>query len=1066
MTDGKHELLRRLFDRAMELPPPARAAFLDAECAKDPALRQRLAVMLAAVEGDRFLAEPTSDSSPAAVAATPPNATLREGPGTRIGPYKLLQQIGEGGFGVVFLAEQETPVVRKVALKVIKLGMDTNQVVARFEQERQALAMMDHPNIARVLDAGATETGRPYFVMELCKGAPIVEYCDENSLSIDERIELLAQVCHAVQHAHGKGIVHRDLKPSNILVGTQDGRPHAKVIDFGIAKATSQKLTDRTLFTEHQQVIGTFQYMSPEQAEGSLDIDTRTDVYSLGVLLYELLTGTTPFDKKTLQNAMFGEIQRMIREVEPPKPSTRLSSSHDTLAGIAARRRVEPKRLGGLVRGELDWIVMKALEKDRARRYETANSLAMDLRRHLAGDDVLAAPPSAGYRLRKLVRRHRGLVAALAAVTMTLVLGVVAFAWQAAVARDERDNARTAWQAEAEQRALVEEQRILAKARGDEFEKVAEFQAAMLEQLDPTAAGKKLFTDVMARYETALQKGQVPAEERAALVAAFRDQWSKVNATDTAKALLDEALLRPSVHAIEEQFAEYPGVAAKLQHRLASVYRDIGTFEAAVPLLQNALAIRRRDYGEEHSVTLSSLSDLGLALWNLGRQQEAEPIYREALEKCRRALGEDDPQTCTVRNNLAVLLSNVGRAAEAEPLAQQVLATRRRTLGDDHPETLTAMSNLALALEHLGRTAEAESLYRDALAQRRRVLGDDDPATLVTINNLGLLLKDRNELAEAETLLREAAETRRRVLGEDHPERLVPLNNLTLVLQAQGKFAAAETCSRDVLQARERLLGKDHPATLTARNNLATVLMSLERYADAEALLRDVVATQRRALGPRHPSTLSAVNNLGMALQNQQKLAEAEPLQREVLDGLLETAGPDHPNTIHSHTNLGSLLQKQGKTNEAESLFRSAMTNARRVLGAGHPTDLSATGSLARLLFAEGRFAEVVTIVEPVVVSFRKAEGERAAASLARVLVLLGRAKGRAAKVAAEFVAAEAVLVEAEGMLVGIPGQKPTDRGECVQALVDLCVAWDAVEPGKGHAERAAAWRAKLDGAK
>ncbi|MCA9280352.1 MAG: protein kinase [Phycisphaeraceae bacterium] len=348
-----------------------------------------------------------------------------EGPGSRIGVYKLLQQIGEGGFGSVYMAEQEKPVKRRVALKIIKLGMDTKQVIARFEQERQALAILDHPNIAKVFDAGATETGRPYFAMELCTGEPIDEYCDRNKLSIAERLELFAQVCAAVQHAHTKGLIHRDLKPSNVLVSTQDGKPLAKVIDFGIAKATSSKLTERTLFTEHKQLIGTPEYMSPEQAEGSLDIDTRSDVYSLGVLLYALLTGTTPFNSRDLRSAAYAEIQRVIREVDPPKPSTRLTQSSETLADIANHRKIEPSRLSAMIRGELDWIVMRALEKDRTRRYESASDFAADIRRYLSGEAVEAAPPSTTYRVRTFIRRNKGIVAAGALVSAVLVLGTI-----------------------------------------------------------------------------------------------------------------------------------------------------------------------------------------------------------------------------------------------------------------------------------------------------------------------------------------------------------------------------------------------------------------------------------------------------------------------------------------------------------------------------------------------------------------------------------------------------------------------------------------------------------------
>ena len=436
--------VQEIFEYVIDIDGAERARYLASACGDDAALRAEVEGLLRAHEGAaKFLASPTAEgglaskSASAATIAAPP----LEGPGTRIGPYKILQAIGEGGFGSVFMAAQEKPVSRKVALKIIKLGMDTRQVVARFEQERQALAMMDHPNIAKVLDAGATETGRPFFVMELVKGDPIVEYADKNNLSIEDRLELVAQVCSAVQHAHTKGIIHRDIKPSNILVSTQDGRPHTKVIDFGIGKATASKLTDKTLFTEHKSLIGTPEYMSPEQAGGNLDIDTRTDVYSLGVLLYELLTGTTPFSGKELRSAAYAEIQRIIREVDPPKPSTRISHNTDTIDSVAARRHTEPRRLGTLVRGELDWIVMKALEKDRQRRYETASGLMMDIKRYLSDEAVLAAPPSHAYRFKKFVTRNKGAVLAGGAVAATLILGLAGTAWQARVANGQRDAA-------------------------------------------------------------------------------------------------------------------------------------------------------------------------------------------------------------------------------------------------------------------------------------------------------------------------------------------------------------------------------------------------------------------------------------------------------------------------------------------------------------------------------------------------------------------------------------------------------------------------------------------------
>ncbi len=416
--------------------------------------------------------DPTLDSAGGEAPTLEPGfAPVTEGPGSSIGPYRILETIGEGGFGTVFLAEQRTPVRRQVALKIIKLGMDTGQVVARFEQERQALAILDHPNIAKVLDAGATETGRPYFVMERCAGEPIDAFCDRHRLSIPDRLALFGQVCAAIQHAHTKGIIHRDVKPSNILVSAAGDTPLVKVIDFGIAKATSSRLTERTLFTEHRQLIGTPEYMSPEQAEGSPDIDTRTDVYALGVLLYEMLTGAPPIDARTLRQAAFEEIQRIIREVDPPRPSTRLSGDAASLTEVAGRRGTEPRRLGLLIRGDLDWIVMKALEKDRSRRYDSVAGFAADVRRFLAGEAVEAAPPSTSYRLRKLVRRHRVAVTAGAAVAAALLVGIAGFAWQADVARGERDEANAARLAEAAQRKLAEEQRERAeaqRARADE----------------------------------------------------------------------------------------------------------------------------------------------------------------------------------------------------------------------------------------------------------------------------------------------------------------------------------------------------------------------------------------------------------------------------------------------------------------------------------------------------------------------------------------------------------------------------------------------------------------------
>jgi len=897
------ERVQNLLAGASELPPEQRAAYLDAACRGDAALRAEVESLLRSLDdAGKFLANPTvnvypdsrsAESATNLQSAATVAAQRHEGPGTRIGPYKLLQLIGEGGFGTVFMAEQEKPVSRKVALKIIKLGMDTRQVVARFEQERQALAMMDHPNIARVLDAGATETGRPFFVMELVKGDPIVDYCDKNNLSIVDRLELFAQVCNAVQHAHTKGIIHRDIKPSNILVSTQDGRPNAKVIDFGIAKATANRLTEKTLFTEHRALIGTPEYMSPEQAEGSMDIDTRTDVYSLGVLLYELLTGTTPFSGKELRSAAYAELQRIIREVEPPKPSTRISQNTDTIAGVAAKRHTEPKRLGTIVRGELDWIVMKALEKDRQRRYETASGLAMDIRRYLAGEAVVAAPPSAAYRFRKFIRRNRVMATTGSAVAAALLIGVVAFAWQAKVARNQRDLAVQARTAEAEQRQLADAARTEAQA-----------QESKAKEKETEASKQAAIAEAVAKFQTDMLAAADPNE-------LLGDKVTVVQAMEAAIKKLDKGSLKDQ------------------------------------PLVEAGVR-----------------SAIGNTLTGLARFDDAEPNLRKALAICRAALPAGDVGVAVSLNNLGRLLLYQNKLAEAETLLREALGIDRAALADGHPDIANHLSSLGKILMAQKKPAEAEPLMRDALAIYRAALPAGHPDIGTALNNLASILTAQNRPVEAEPLLRETLEIQRAALPAGHPEIAAALNNLGSIVKALNKPAEAELLLRETLEVNRATLPAGHPGIATALNNLGSILMAQNKHAEAESLLREALAIRRAALPAGHPGIAICLNNLAHLLKARNMLAEAETLLREALEIARATLPANDVGISTCLSDLAGLYWEQGKLDMSVPLFEEALKVSEAALGRQHPSTLASMANLGVNYRDAGRLAEAIPLLE------------------------------------------------------------------------------------------------------
>jgi len=576
---------------------------------------------------------------------------------TIAGKYKLLEDLGEGGMGIVFMAEQTEPLRRRVALKIIKLGMDTKQVVARFEAERQALAVMDHPNIAKVYDGGATETGRPYFVMELIRGLPSTEYCDKQKLPTRERLKLFIQLCQAVQYAHQKGLIHRDLKPSNVLVTVQDGNPVPKIIDFGIAKATDHRLTQRTLFTEQGQLIGTPEYMSPEQAEMSgLDVDTRTDIYSLGVMLYELLAGVLPFDPKSLREAGFGEIQRFIRETDPQKASTRFSGLGDTQTSIAENRKTDSNTLQRQLKGDLDWITLKAMAKDRTQRYASASELATDIERHLKYEPILASPPSTIYRLRKYIMRHKMGVIAAALVIIAVLIGITGTTIGLIRAR------------KAEQ---------VAKDEAAKAKTINEFLQETLGSANPIEGSSRDIT-VLEALKTATEK-------------------------------------------IQEDFAEQPEVEAELNHTIGVTYLRLGHYEEAERLLRSSLKMWQDLHGPDPPILAEPLTSLGVLRHERGDYKEAESLYRKALEiKRKQHRGDENEAVMAILSNLAILLQDKGDFAAAEPLFRKILEIDRKLWGKEHLYVAVDLNNLGNILRDKGDYESSEPLLREAVGILRK----------------------------------------------------------------------------------------------------------------------------------------------------------------------------------------------------------------------------------------------------------------------------------------------------------------------------------------------------------
>ena len=859
--------------------------------------------------------EPEGAPQPASTVMGTVSLDLGKRFGQLIGRYKVVRVLGEGGMGTVFLAEQDKP-TRLVALKVIRPGVASANLLRRFEHEAQVLGRLQHPGIAQIYEAGTADTGegaQPYFVMEYVRGRSLVEYAQGSQLGTRQRLELLAKICDAVQHAHQKGIIHRDLKPGNILV-TEEGQP--KILDFGVARATDADIQATTIHTDVGQLVGTIPYMSPEQAGGDVtELDTRSDVYALGVLGYELLAGRLPYE---LKNKMIHEAVRVIREDDP----TPLSS------------------IDRVFRGDVETIIAKALQKERTRRYQSASDLGSDIRRYLSDQPIVARPASVGYQLRMFTKRNKALVAGVAAVFVVLLGGIVTTSLALARESEQRSlaeqreqqaqDARTEAQRQteiaqaAEQQAqdnltvAEEREKETAEAR-DQLELVVDFQSSMLRGIDAEQMGLVTFRHIRESIASRLQMQGKVQREVDAEIDKFWAYQRLVDETQLAHAVLDEIILTRAIETIEKDFADQPVVRAALQQSVAATYREIGLYKPAVSLQETALSILREALSEEDPDTLDAMSNLAVLYRSQGRYDEAEPLSLKTLEIKKRVLGQEDPSTLGSMNNLAILYFGQGRSDEAEQLYFKTLQIRKRVLGEEHLDTLSSMNNLALVYLNQGRYDEAEPLCLQTLEIQKRLLGEEHRSTLNSMDNLAILYRNQGHYGEAEPLHLQTLEIRMRVLGEEHPDTLITMDNLAALYFVQGRYDEAEPLFVTALEISKRVLSEEHPDTLDSMNNLALLYMNQGWFTRAEPLYIKTLEIRNRVLGEEHPRTLVSINNLAELYHSQARYEEAANLFAQALAGARE-AWPA------SHWMTGAILGYYGKTLTALQRYEEAET--------------------------------------------------------------------------------------------------------------------------------------------
>jgi eukaryotic-like serine/threonine-protein kinase len=858
-----------------------------------------------------------------------PRTASGAGLGARsIGPYTLLRILGEGGMGQVWLAEQTSPVKRRVALKLIKGGMYDNRVMQRFDAERQSLAVMNHPTIAKIFDAGATPDGQPYFVMEYVDGPAITRYCDNKRLKIRERLELFIKVCEGVQHAHQKAIIHRDLKPSNVLVEEVDGKPAPRIIDFGIAKAIlAEGEEDRAQMTRVGALIGTPGFISPEQADpGSQDVDTRADVYSLGVILYVLLTGCLPFDDKEWTNRPIDEVLRQLRQEDPPSPSAKLRDDRKTATESAEKRSSDQQQLVRQLRGDLDWITMKAVEKDRTRRYGTPTELAADIERYLTNQPVTARRANAGYRLQKYVRRHRlGVAVAVGAAAL-----LVAFAAMQAV-----------------------ELRRIRRER-DRANRIAEFMSNMFRVADPSEAKGNTVTarEILDKAAANIDKGLTQDPEvRTQLMDLMGTVYQSLGLYTQSQKLLERA-----VEVQKQALGPEKEETLKSESDLAWTLDHEGKYAEAEKMDREVLTVEKRTLGATDRQTIRTMNNLGWTLHREGHEVEAETVAQEAVAEARKAFGERNSLTTAALSNLAVIYSSEEKYGEAEKLQREMLEAERSLYGDDQPDTLQAMDNLASTLSHEKKYADAEKLERETLAAERRVLGPDHPFTAETIDNLAYTLLRDGHYAEAEAMQRESLEIEKRVLGPEHPDTLLTMLNIAVTLNAEGKVQEGDKVARETLAIAQRVLGPVHPLTLNTMQYFVQENAQLHNYGEVEKDQREILAVEEKNFGAEDPRSLSEMQAIAFTLANEKRFEDAQKMLEAVREIQRKKLGADSAQTAGTTYNMACIAARAGKKEQALAYLREAMDHG---LGADVAGEMEKDTDLAGL-HGDARFAGIV----------------------------------------------------------------------------------------------------------